>query len=77
MPDGEDVELQDQRVMEVLVSECIILKPHKLPRNTLLIAIEVDWASTIGGLDPDCISQEIRSVSDANGRLRDKTTKSA
>jgi hypothetical protein len=61
MPDREDGELGDQRVMEVLASECIVLSPHKLPRNTLLVAIAVDWASTIGGLDPDCISHEIRS----------------
>jgi hypothetical protein len=28
-PDREDVELEDQRVMEVLVSECIILNPRQ------------------------------------------------
>jgi hypothetical protein len=42
MPDGEDVELEDQRVMEVLASECIVLSPRKLPRNTLFVAIAVD-----------------------------------
>jgi hypothetical protein len=50
MPDGEDVELEDQRVMEILASECIVVNPHKFPRNTLFVAIAVDWASTIGVL---------------------------
>jgi hypothetical protein len=61
MPDGEDGELEDQSVMEVLTSDCIVLSPRKLARNTLLVAIAVDWASTIGVLDPDCISHKIRS----------------
>jgi hypothetical protein len=47
--------------MEGLAWECIVLIPRKLPRNTLLVAIAVDWASTIGGIDPDCILHEIRS----------------
>jgi hypothetical protein len=61
IPDGEEVELEDQRVMEVLASECIVLSPRKLPRNIFLVAIAMDWVSTIGGLAPDCISHEIRS----------------
>jgi hypothetical protein len=42
MPDGEDVDLEDQRVMEVLASECIVLNPHELLRNPLLVVIAVD-----------------------------------
>jgi hypothetical protein len=53
IPDGEDVELEDQRAMEGLAWEYIVLNSRKLPRNTLLVAIAVDWASTIGGLDSD------------------------
>jgi hypothetical protein len=77
MPDGEDVELYDQRVMEVLASGCTFLNPPRFPRNTLLVAIAINWASTIGGLDPDCISHDIGSRSVANGGLQEKTTKSA
>jgi hypothetical protein len=62
MPDGEDVELEDQGFMEVLASECIVLSHRKLPRNTLLAAIAVGWASTIGGLDLDYILQVRRSA---------------
>jgi hypothetical protein len=47
MPDGEDVELDNQSLPEVLASQCMVLSPRKLPRNTLLVAIVLDWASTV------------------------------
>jgi hypothetical protein len=42
MPDGEDVELEDPRIMEVPTSGCTVLRRRKLPRNTLFVATAVD-----------------------------------
>jgi hypothetical protein len=68
LPDGEDVELEEQGFIGIMASECMVLSPKKLARSPLLIALAMDWKETIRDLDPQARSR-MRSgqSSGANG----------
>jgi hypothetical protein len=62
LPDGEDVELEEQGFIGIVASECMVLSPEKRARSPLLIALAMDWKETIRDLDsPGSILYEIRS----------------
>jgi hypothetical protein len=62
LPDGEDVELEEQGFIGIVASECMVLSAKKRARSRLLIALAMDWKDTIRDFDsPGSILYGIRS----------------